>query len=61
MAEPHVIFEPQQIGDEWQIRAHCPGAVLEYVTGFKSEQDAKDWIANPAMTKRWLRKRGYSK
>jgi hypothetical protein len=43
----HIVFEPQRIADDdWQIRAHCPGARIEYITGFKSEDKAREWIAS---------------
>jgi hypothetical protein len=43
----HFIFEAQRIADDdWQIRVHCPGAQIQYITGFKSEAEAKEWIAS---------------
>jgi len=42
---PQIIFEPQYIQEgEWQIRAHCPEAVIECISGFKSEAEANGWI-----------------
>jgi hypothetical protein len=41
-----IIFQPQRIADDdWQVRAFCPRATIEYITGFKSEEAAKAWIA----------------
>jgi hypothetical protein len=43
----YITFEVQRIADDvWQVRAHCPGAVLQYITGFKTEGMARDWIAS---------------
>jgi hypothetical protein len=40
-----IIFKPQRIAnDDWQVRAFCPGAKIEYITGFKTEDAAKEWI-----------------
>jgi hypothetical protein len=56
---PKVIFEPQYIAEgEWQIRAHYPEAVIEYISGFKSEDEANGWIRS-ICKHTWLRERGY--
>jgi hypothetical protein len=48
---PKVIFEPQYLAEgEWQIRAHYPKAVIEYISGFKSEDEANGWIRSFAST-----------
>lgn len=45
----HFIFKLQRIEDgDWQVQAHCPGAVIEYVTGFKSESEASEWTTGDA-------------
>lgn len=54
----HVIFEPQQIGDEWQLRLHCPGAKIEYIKGFKSKAAAEKW-SETAECQKWREQRGY--
>jgi hypothetical protein len=42
-----IIFKPQRIADDdWQVRAFCPGATIEYIVGFKSEHATKEWIAS---------------
>ena len=42
-----IIFKLQRIADDdWQVRAFCPGARIEYITGFKNEDAAKQWIAS---------------
>jgi hypothetical protein len=42
-----ILFKPQRIADyNWQVRAFCPGATIEYITGFRSEEAAQDWIAS---------------
>jgi hypothetical protein len=54
----HVIFEPQQIGDEWQLRLHCPKAKIEYVNGFKSKAEAEKW-RETTECQNWRARRGY--
>jgi hypothetical protein len=42
-----IIFKPQRIADDdWQVRAFCPGARIEYIPGFKTEDAATEWIAD---------------
>lgn len=56
-----VIFEPQMISDsDWQIRAHCPGAELQYITGFKSKAEIEEWKTS-VRCQEWLKQRGYAK
>jgi hypothetical protein len=56
---PEIIFETQQIEEnDWQIRAHCPGAELEYIKGFKSKAEAEKWPAS-SKCQDWRAKRGY--
>jgi hypothetical protein len=64
MAGTHsnITFTPQplKVGWEWHIEAILPNGQKEHITGFPTEQVAKDWLADPAMTQQWLRKRGYA-
>jgi hypothetical protein len=58
--DPKVVFEPRQMGpEEWQIRLHCPGAEIQYVEGFKSEAEAKNWPESPE-GQAWLTARGWT-
>ena len=60
MAQSRVAFRVKLIGfADWQIEAHCPGVGIEYITGFKTDREAHDWIANDT-SKAWLNKRGYT-
>jgi hypothetical protein len=57
---PKIIFEPQKIGEgDWQIRAHCPGAELQYIKGFKTEADARKWPGSDECGI-WLKARGWA-
>jgi hypothetical protein len=40
MAAIHLIFEVQQIGDDWQLRVHGSGTEIEYIKGFPSKAAA---------------------
>jgi hypothetical protein len=53
-----VIFEPQQIDGEWQLRLHCPKAKIEYVKGFKSKEEAEKWRETQEC-QNWRARRGY--
>jgi hypothetical protein len=57
---PTITFNPQPLkaGHEWQVIATYPRGQQEHITGFKTETEAKDWIAKDSKT--WLRKRGYA-
>jgi hypothetical protein len=58
--DPKVVFEIRQIGPtDWQIRVHCPGAELQYVDGFKSEAEAKNWPES-LEGHAWLKARGWT-
>jgi hypothetical protein len=48
-------YQPHQVGNEWHVIAIYPTGAMEAITGFKSEQDAKDWVNNEALVKQWLR------
>jgi hypothetical protein len=54
----HVIFEAQQIGDEWQLRLHCPEGKIDYVKGFKSKAEAEKW-RETAECQNWRARWGY--
>jgi hypothetical protein len=49
---------PLKVGDEWHVKAIWPSGQAEWITGFKTEADAKAWIAGDD-AKTWLRSRGY--
>jgi hypothetical protein len=62
MAEPHhratIDPSPLKVGDEWHVKATWPSGHPEWITGFKTEADAKAWIAGDG-AKTWLLSRGY--
>ncbi len=62
MAEPHqsIRINPQPIkaGNEWRVMAIWPSGHSEEITGFKTEAEARAWIAGNG-AKAWLRGRGY--
>jgi hypothetical protein len=61
MGKIRVIFKHQRIEDgDWQIEAHCPGAEMRVITGFKSKAEIDDWLAGDGKI-RWLRSQGYAK
>jgi hypothetical protein len=49
---------PMKIGDEWRLRVQFPGALTEYIGGFKTEAEAKAWPSSP-QGKGWKRAKGY--
>jgi hypothetical protein len=58
---PRVTFHPNRIAEgDWQIEAHCPGAEIRYVTGFKTKAEIDEWLAGDGKIK-WLRSQGYAK
>lgn len=58
---PRVIFKPERIMDgDWQIQAHCPGAEIRYISGFKDKAAIEEWLAGDGKI-RWLRSQGYAK
>jgi hypothetical protein len=58
---PRVIFSPKRIAEgDWQIEAHCPGAEIQFVTGFASKADIDEWLAGDRKIA-WLRSKGYAK
>jgi hypothetical protein len=46
-------------GGDWQIQAFCPHGVIEHILGFKTDEEAWDWISGP-QSKEWSSARGYS-
>ncbi len=58
---PRVTFHPKRIAEgDWQIEAHCPGADIRYISGFKSKAEIDDWM-NGDRKIAWLRSQGYAK
>jgi hypothetical protein len=58
---PRVTFHPKRIAEgDWQIEAHCPGADIRYISGFKSKADIDDWMQSDRKIA-WLRSQGYAK
>jgi hypothetical protein len=47
--------EPVKVGTQWHVVGTYPGGQQEHITGFKTEADALDWIANGSAA--WLEKR----
>jgi hypothetical protein len=62
MAEPHQSIrinpQPIKVGNEWRVMAIWPSGHPEEITGFKTEAEARAWIAGDG-AKAWLRGRGY--
>jgi hypothetical protein len=50
-------YQPRHVGSEWHVIAIYPTGQTEAITGFKSEQDAKDWLNNDVLVKQWLQKK----
>ena len=46
--------------DDWQIQAHCPGADIKYIKGFKGKAEIDEWLAGSRRID-WLRSQGYAK
>jgi hypothetical protein len=51
------IAQPVKRGDEWYVFATHRSGQQEHVRRFKTETEAKNWIARKS--KAWLKKRGY--
>ena len=47
--------QPVKFGAQWHVVGTYPGGQQEHITGFKTEADALDWIANDSAD--WLEKR----
>jgi hypothetical protein len=55
-----VVFKPKQVAEgDWQIEAHCPGAEIRYINGFKSEAEVQAWLAGSHWHV-WLAEHGYA-
>jgi hypothetical protein len=57
-ASTPIILEPLKLGDEWHVAARHPSGQKEYVRRFRTEIEAKKWVARKS--KAWLKKRGYA-
>jgi hypothetical protein len=53
-----IILEPLKLRDEWYVLARHPSGQKEYVRRFRTETEAKKWIARKS--KAWLKKQGYA-
>ena len=53
-----IIAEPVKVGDEWYVLARHPSGQLVHVRRFKTQSEAKFWIARKS--KAWLKKQGYA-
>ena len=51
-----IIAEPVKVGDEWCVLARHPSGQHVHVRRFKTQSEAKYWIARKS--KAWLKKRG---
>src|SRR3984893_14773737 len=53
-----IIAQPVKLGDEWYVLARHPSGQRVHVRRFKTQSEAKYWIARKS--KAWLKKRGYA-
>jgi len=59
MMSAQVIFEAEKVSRGiWQIKCHCPGGKVDYVTGFLDEQSTHNWLKTEHRA-HWLKVRGY--
>jgi hypothetical protein len=59
MTDTHVIFQAEKaLQGDWQIKCHCPGGKIDYVTGFLDEQSIQNWLKTEHRA-HWLKVRGY--
>ncbi len=59
MDKLRVVFKLNHSRDgQWHVQAFCPDDKIEYVLGFKSDDEAWQWISGP-QSKEWARMRGY--
>ncbi len=59
MTDRRVIFKVEQVTEgQWQIVCHCPGGVVEHVTGFSNERGAVSWLQDQRR-EFWLKTRDY--
>ena len=54
-AEITLAAQPVKVGAQWHVVGTYPSGQQEHITGFKTEADALDWIANDSAA--WLEKR----
>ena len=60
MGKLRVVFKLNNSrGGDWQVQLFCPNRQIEYVVGFKTDDEAWDWISGPK-SKEWARVHGYS-
>ena len=45
-------------GCAWEIVAHCPRGVVDFIEGFKNEEEAIAWISGGESLK-WIEAHGY--
>ena len=45
-------------GCAWEIVAHCPKGTVDFIEGFKNEEEATTWISGGESLK-WIRAQGY--
>ncbi len=59
---PKVTFDPKprKIGSGWRVVATYPSGQQEYITGFKTEAEAIEWLAS-SRCQAWLKARSYAK
>ncbi|MBA2397162.1 MAG: hypothetical protein H0V72_00345 [Bradyrhizobium sp.] len=59
MASKPVSFRARLIpGCAWEIVAHCPKKTVDFIEGFKNEEDALAWISGSESVK-WIKAQGY--
>lgn len=63
MAPPgrKLIFDlvPRKVLNEWHIGFKYPNGRAGVIKGFRTETDAKQWLAS-SRRKEWMRRKGYS-
>jgi hypothetical protein len=58
---PRVTFKFKRIAEgDWQVEAHCPGAEIRIIPGFKSKAEVDEWLQGSRRID-WLRSQGYAK
>ena len=56
-----VNFLVRRIPDcDWEIVAHCPGAIVDYIDGFKNEHEATEWISG-SESRKWIEDHGFQR
>jgi hypothetical protein len=59
MTDTDVVFEAEKVPrGGWQIKCHCPGGKIDYVTGFLDEPSIQNWLTTEHRA-HWLKVRGY--